>query len=204
MRILVLGKEQAFLDLIQLSSSIKWLRADDFASFDNDEIADAYFNLLDNAALESYSNKKKPIFINSVSYTLIECNHSENVIRFNGWNGFIKRELWEMSGKINHAHEEVLNTLGKKYVNLPDEPGFISPRVISMIVNEAFFAKQENISTEKEIDIAMKLGTNYPKGPFEWEKEIGSKNIYFLLNTLSQIDPRYKPSNLLESKAGEK
>ena len=70
-----------------------------------------------------------------------------------------------------------------------------------MIINEAYFAKGEYVSTEKEIDIAMKLGTNYPHGPFEWATIIGIKNIYELLKTLSEPDTRYKPSPLLEQEA---
>ena len=89
----------------------------------------------------------------------------------------------------------------KKIIATPDEPGFISARIISMIINEAFYAKGENISTENEIDIAMKLGTNYPFGPFEWANEIGIKNIYDLLVSLSKNDVRYNPSPLLEKKA---
>ena len=70
-----------------------------------------------------------------------------------------------------------------------------------MIINEAYFAKDENVSTEKEIDTAMKLGTNYPFGPFEWAQIIGIRNIYALLKTLNETDPRYKPSTLLEKEA---
>jgi 3-hydroxybutyryl-CoA dehydrogenase len=43
----------------------------------------------------------------------------------------------------------------------------------------------------------MKLGTNYPLGPFEWCNKIGLPRIYLLLNTLSQTDNRYTPSEKL-------
>ena len=70
-----------------------------------------------------------------------------------------------------------------------------------MIINEAYFALESNISTKEEIDIAMKLGTNYPFGPFEWSKKIGLKKIYLLLNELSKQDKRYEPSTLLTNEA---
>ena len=70
-----------------------------------------------------------------------------------------------------------------------------------MIINEAYYAKDEDVSTEKEIDTAMKLGTNYPFGPFEWAQIIGIRNIYTLLKTLSEKDNRYIPSPLLETEA---
>ena len=67
-----------------------------------------------------------------------------------------------------------------------------------MIVNEAYFALEQQVSSKEEIDIAMKTGTNYPYGPFEWGKLIGIKNIYALLMELSRLDKRYQPSDPLK------
>jgi 3-hydroxybutyryl-CoA dehydrogenase len=66
-----------------------------------------------------------------------------------------------------------------------------------MIVNEAFYALGENISTKDEIDLAMKLGTNYPQGPFDWAEKIGIEKIYSLLKKLSQKEERYIPAPAL-------
>jgi 3-hydroxybutyryl-CoA dehydrogenase len=67
----------------------------------------------------------------------------------------------------------------------------VSARVVAMIVNEAYFALGEAISSKKDIDTAMKLGTNYPFGPFEWSEKVGLKNIYSLLLKLSESSARY-------------
>jgi 3-hydroxybutyryl-CoA dehydrogenase len=72
-----------------------------------------------------------------------------------------------------------------------------------MIVNEAFFALGESVSTMPQIDLAMKLGTNYPYGPFEWSNKIGLKNITGLLNELSKEEKRYQPAKLLLKEATE-
>ena len=93
---------------------------------------------------------------------------------------------------------EVLTFLNKKVIPAPDEPGLISVRIIAMIINEAYFAIAEDVSSEKEIDIAMKLGTNYPFGPFEWGEKIGLKNIYSLLVKLSKENKKYSPAPSLE------
>ena len=66
-----------------------------------------------------------------------------------------------------------------------------------MIINEAYFALEDNVSSKAEIDTAMKLGTNYPYGPFEWASVIGTENILTLLQKLYLTDSRYKPSQLL-------
>jgi 3-hydroxybutyryl-CoA dehydrogenase len=60
----------------------------------------------------------------------------------------------------------------------------VALRVISCIVNEAFLALSEGVATAEDIDRAMKLGANYPRGPFEWEKEIGAQNIVETLDSL--------------------
>ncbi len=60
---------------------------------------------------------------------------------------------------------------------MKDEPGFVSARIVSMIINEAYFTLEAGTSTKEEIDIAMKLGTGYPFGPFEWGEMIGLSRI---------------------------
>jgi 3-hydroxybutyryl-CoA dehydrogenase len=69
---------------------------------------------------------------------------------------------------------------------LPDVPGFISARVISKIINEAWISVDEGVSTPGEIDIAMRLGTNYPFGPLEWAEKIGVGKVRSLLERLEQ------------------
>ena len=198
MTILVLGNESSWDELTAIKKDIQWKRANSMADLTQSNDALACFNLSADAYFHDYSDIKKPVFINAVSKTLQEINAAKNIVRINGWNGFLKRTSWEIAGVLSEGHHEVLNALQKKIIVTPDEPGFISARIISMIINEAFYAKGENISTENEIDIAMKLGTNYPYGPFEWAASIGLKNIYDLLLSLGKNDMRYNPSPLLE------
>jgi 3-hydroxybutyryl-CoA dehydrogenase len=54
------------------------------------------------------------------------------------------------------------------------------------------------VSVEKEIDTAMKLGTNYPYGPFEWGEKIGLGKVVSLLEVLEKEQIRYKPCALLK------
>jgi 3-hydroxybutyryl-CoA dehydrogenase len=75
---------------------------------------------------------------------------------------------------------------GEKERTEPSED--IALRVISCIVNEAFLALSERVATADDIDQAMKLGANYPKGPFEWAEEIGAHSI---LDTLDSLRTTY-------------
>ncbi len=81
--------------------------------------------------------------------------------------------------------------------------GFIFPRTIAPIINEAFYTLADGIASQEDIDRAMKFGVNYPKGPFEWVK--GKETFFIAL--LSELklktgDTRYQIApNLLKLKA---
>ena len=142
------------------------------------------------------------IIINSVVIPLNQVN--EDFVRINGWNTFLKRPVAEaaiINTSLRTSAEQLLSSLGRTIEWTPDVAGFITPRVVASIINEAFFALEEQISTKEEIDTAMKLGTNYPFGPFEWGKKIGLHNIYSLLAILSSEKSRYTPSLLLKQTA---
>lgn len=76
--------------------------------------------------------------------------------------------------------------------------GFVFPRTIVQIINEAYFALAEGVASKEDINRAMKFGVNYPKGPFEWSE---GKELYVktLLNELLEKtgDKRYVASPLL-------
>jgi 3-hydroxybutyryl-CoA dehydrogenase len=144
----------------------------------------------------------RPVFVHSILHTLNDIQ--QPFIRINAWPTFLKRSVTEASCRDESVKEkaaEIMQALGRKIKWVPDVPGFIAPRVVTMIINEAYFALAENVSTKTEIDLAMKLGTNYPFGPFEWAEKIGLKNIAELLGTLSRVNKRYEPAPLLLNEA---
>jgi 3-hydroxybutyryl-CoA dehydrogenase len=142
------------------------------------------------------------VIVNSVVVTLRKMDAP--FTRINAWPGFLGRPVVEASTNDESAKDSVQNIfsfLGKQVEWLPDTPGFVSARVIAMIINEAWFSLDEKISTREEIDAAMRLGTNYPHGPFEWCEKIGAKNVHALLNELAEMEQRYHPNALLTKHA---
>lgn len=129
---------------------------------------------------------------------------ARNFVRINGWKTFLNRPIVEATGpdSLRSKAEDLFMLFNKKLHWVENITGFISLRVISAIINEAYFALEEKVSSKADIDIAMKLGTNYPFGPFEWSKMIGINNVYQLLNDLSASEERYTPSSLLKIEAG--
>lgn len=167
--------------------------------------ADAYVDLLFIQSEERINKltalQPSVIIINCVEVTLSEL--PAGFIRLNGWNSFLKRPVAEMAGNGENKiiAEKIISCFNKTTEWVADVPGFITARVISTIINEAYFTLAEKVSTKDEIDTAMKLGTNYPFGPFEWSEKIGLKNIYGLLMLLSKTNSRYTPSDLLQKEA---
>ena len=97
-----------------------------------------------------------------------------------------------------HLTAAFLPTAASK--SLPtNRPGEIAVRILAMIMNEAAYAVGEGVASVRDIDIAMKLGTNYPKGPLKWADEIGLELLHNILKSLdaSLGDERYRPAPLL-------
>lgn len=113
-------------------------------------------------------------------------------------------ESVEFSAKDDNTRALItsfLTLIGKKGIEHHElKTGFHYPRVISMIVNEAYFALEENLATATDIDLAMKNGVNYPLGPVEWGQKIGLKYIVELLSEYQEItgDARYRLSKELK------
>ena len=94
---------------------------------------------------------------------------------------------------------QFVSRLGRKPLIIGDSPGFVLTRILFMIINEAAFALMERIASKEDIDLAMRLGANYPQGPLEWADHIG---LDVCLRAISHLygelkDPRYRPCPLL-------
>ena len=184
------------------TETVKVIWADSLRSLTMVE-ADAYFDLMfeyDHERTDHYNTiKNSLIFVNSVQWTtdLI----GKNFIRVNAWPGMLKRDIIELAAANDRRKveiEKVFSALNWKYQLVPDVPGMISARILAMIINEAWYTYGEHISSKEEIDTAMRLGTNYPMGPFEWGDLIGLKKIHSLLKTLQKTDSRYTIAPALE------
>jgi len=134
----------------------------------------------------------RPVIVHSVTITLAQIG--QPFIRLNAWHGFLQHPILEIAAlpAQQNAVQEVFARLGWQYRLVPDIAGLVTARVIAMIINEAWFTFGEGISTREEIDTAMKLGTNYPYGPFEWSERIGLQNIGRLLAAMRIADNRYE------------
>ena len=118
---------------------------------------------------------------------------------------FINRSKLEVSfpnEKSRNAFSAFADEMKLEFLEVEDRVGMVTPRVICMIINEACYSLQEGVATLEDIDKAMKLGTNYPFGPFEWCDRMGVKEVYETLEAIQNDtnDERYRISELLKEK----
>ncbi|MCE9890634.1 3-hydroxyacyl-CoA dehydrogenase PaaC [Kluyvera intermedia] len=92
---------------------------------------------------------------------------------------------------------------GKKVLRIADYPGLLVWRTVAMLANEALDAVQKGVASAEDIDTAMRLGVNYPRGPLAWGESLGWGRVLRVLENLQQHygEERYRPSALLRQKA---
>jgi 3-hydroxybutyryl-CoA dehydrogenase len=82
-----------------------------------------------------------------------------------------------------------LHALGFSPLPVADVPGLVVARTVAMLINEAADAVLQGVCTEEGADAAMKLGVNYPRGPFEW---LGSWSARAVVALLDALDHHYR------------
>ncbi|MGP3952157.1 3-hydroxyacyl-CoA dehydrogenase [Streptomyces sp. 7N604] len=93
----------------------------------------------------------------------------------------------------------LFQALGKQVSVIDDVPGMIVARTVAMLVDFAVDAVGRGVAGPQDIDTAMRLGVNYPRGPLEWGDELGAPWVRDVLRNLHGAygAPRYAPSPLL-------
>ena len=106
-----------------------------------------------------------------------------------------------------HTHPElaaaVLHALGFAPVPVADAPGLVVARTLAMLVNEAADAVQQGVCSAEGANAAMKLGVNYPAGPFDWLDRMGHARVVSVLGALDACyrGERYRVSPWLQRTA---
>ena len=213
MRALIVGDKEKFNELIlKLPEHVTACHYAVWEEFDPDTF-DLIFDLnFDDSTtnIKFFGKLKIPAVVGAVKIRLSETVHEYReevrcpLIGMNLLRGFINREVSEitLAEKDREATDKLMQQLKWKYSIVQDRAGMVTPRIICMIINEAYYTLQEGTASVNDIDIAMKLGTNYPYGPFEWAEKIGIKDVYEILDAIYQDtrDERYKICPMLKTK----
>ena len=130
----------------------------------------------------------------------------ERIVGFATFYPFKDRKVIELAAGIRteesaiQGAEQFFKSIGKETVRVKDAPGLTFPRILSLIINEAARSLEEGVATAEEIDVAMRLGVNYPHGPLRWADQIGLDEVLAVLEGLQRDtgDDRYRPASLLK------
>ncbi len=154
-----------------------------------------------------------PIISSSITETILSQSHKlKHNHRFVGIAAFptlLSNSLVELSPSIHTSKEiadevkALFNSIKKETAMVQDGVGMVMPRILCQVINEALFTVQNDVATPKEIDEAMKHGTNYPHGPISWGEMIGFANVVAVLDALyhSHHEERYKVAPVLRQMA---
>ena len=152
-----------------------------------------------------------PLLIQCADLTLSEAatwvQHKHRLIGFDGLflaGGHVATLVWEASAAKDEV-EKIMGNFGKSPVWIKETPGLVLPRIVCQLANEAAFAELEGVAEGTIIDLAMKLGVNYPKGPLEWGLELGYDKVEAVLDHLfiEYHEERYRACVLLRQWARE-
>jgi 3-hydroxybutyryl-CoA dehydrogenase len=96
-----------------------------------------------------------------------------------------------------------LHALGFTPLQVSDVPALVVARTVAMLVNEAADAVLQGVCSTDAADAAMKLGVNYPAGPFEWLEAIGPATVVRIVQALDATyrGERYRVSPWLRRRA---
>jgi 3-hydroxybutyryl-CoA dehydrogenase len=83
----------------------------------------------------------------------------------------------------------LLAASGVQPQQVDDVPGLVVARTIAMLINEAADAVQQGVCNAEGADLAMKLGVNYPEGPFEWLARWDAAEVVALID---RLDAHYR------------
>jgi len=143
----------------------------------------------------------------SISITLLAARtrRADRFIGMHFFNPVPVMKLVEIIRGLNTNDETIATVkciaerLGKTPVEVHDAPGFVSNRILMLMVNEAIYTLMEGVATAEAIDQVFKLGMNHPMGPLTLADFIGLDVCLDILHVLhgGLGDDKYRPCPLL-------
>jgi 3-hydroxybutyryl-CoA dehydrogenase len=132
--------------------------------------------------------------------------HPERVIGVHFMNPVPAKPVVELipgfhtSPRTVQRTRDLLDSMGKRAVDVKDASGFISNRVLMLTVNEAAFLVHEGVATAESVDEVFRGCFGHPMGPLETADLIGVDTILYSVEVLYEhyADSKYRPCPLLK------
>jgi 3-hydroxybutyryl-CoA dehydrogenase len=133
-------------------------------------------------------------------------SHPERIIGLHFLHPVAKIQLVEIVRGLKTTEETYINTkefveqvIQKRGIQVHESPGFVTTRLICILINEAMHTLAEGVATAEDIDAAMRVGYDFHYGPFEMADRFGLDSVSAAMERmfLEFGDSKYRPSFLL-------
>ncbi len=146
-----------------------------------------------------------------VDGSLADLDAHGNAIGFHALSPLASSNLVELTRSAQASDQSAecatafFKSLGKHVEWVRDAPGLVLGRIFSQLVNEACFALGEGVGSAEDIDVAMRSGYNYPRGPLEWADAVELDQVLATLDALyAELgEERYRVAPLLRRMVAE-
>ncbi|WP_159884057.1 3-hydroxyacyl-CoA dehydrogenase family protein [Paenibacillus puerhi] len=143
----------------------------------------------------------------SLTEMAAETNLPERVIGLHFLYPVSKIHLVEIIRAVKTSEETfektkrfVEDTIQKRGIQVYESPGFITTRLICMLINEAMHALSERVASAEDIDSAMRIGYDFHYGPLEMADRFGLDAVLAAMERMFREfgELKYRPSFLLK------
>ncbi|MFD2672943.1 3-hydroxyacyl-CoA dehydrogenase family protein [Marinicrinis sediminis] len=112
----------------------------------------------------------------------------------------IIRGLKTSDDTFNKTKNFVEETIQKNGIMVYESPGFVTTRLICVLINEALHVLQEGVASAEDIDMAMRIGYDFKYGPLEMCDRFGLDSVLAAMERMFREfgDIKYRPSFLLK------
>lgn len=137
--------------------------------------------------------------------TRVAAGEAKNLVLFDLALDYVQARRIAIAGAVQAPESAMMAAAGlfqaldMAVSAVDDTPGLVVMRTLAMLANEAAETVLQGVASAKDIDLAMRNGVNYPRGPLEWADAVGPRHVLATLSALqdSYGDDRYRPSALL-------
>lgn len=111
----------------------------------------------------------------------------------------LEQGLSAKAKRVDDVTQGFIRALGGEPHAIRDGAGGVQLRILSMLCSEACEVLRAGTASLEDVDLGMRLGTNWPQGPFAWLQVVGVPVVYHTLAAVwrEQGEDRYRPSPLL-------